>query len=163
MSAVLCFVSLGSNLSDPALQLQRAIETFAQSPQLQIKKISSIYQTKPIGPVQQDDFLNAVISFTTLLTPDELLGFLQQLEAKHQRLRAIKWGPRTLDCDLLLYGNKHIDLPHLTVPHPEMKNRGFVLIPLAEIAPDLILPNGDLLQQWVENCDAKIVKKLPTQ
>lgn len=148
----LCYVGLGSNMDVPKKQVQEAIDAFQQCEDFHVEAVSSLYQTKPVGVIAQDDFTNAVLSFTTDYEPLTLLAWLMQLEQKHHRQRLVKWGPRTLDCDLLLFGQEIINLPTLTIPHPEMKNRAFVLIPLAEIAPNLVFPTGERLQDLLQDC-----------
>lgn len=145
-----CYIAMGSNLGEPVLQLQNAVQTFANTPGIVVQRVSSFYQTKPYGPVSQPDFTNAVLAIATVLSPLTLLTILQQIEAAAGRERAIHWGPRTLDLDLLLYGQARIDLPTLQVPHPGLLVRDFVLQPLSEIAPTMLLPNGRLVQEQLE-------------
>lgn len=138
----LAYVALGSNLNDPLLQVQTAIAELQQHPDFKLEKVSSLYQTKPVGITDQPDFINAVVSVYTNLSPQELLAALLQLEQNHQRIRKERWGPRTLDLDILLYDDLTLTEPGLTLPHPRLTERAFVLKPLAEIAPDLCLPDG---------------------
>ena len=107
-----------------------------------MRQVSSLYKTAPVGMTEQPDFLNAVVEIQTTLPALELLGVLLHIEKKMGRVRTIRWGPRVIDLDLLLYGEQQIALPNLTVPHPRLRERAFVLVPLAEIAPGLVLP-GD--------------------
>lgn len=148
----LAYIGLGSNLEDPVYQVNSAIDEISTIENITLHAQSSLYHTKPLGP-KQPDFVNAVISVLTTLTPMELLDTLLGLETSRGRKREIKWGPRILDCDILLYGNQSIQMPALTIPHPEMKNRSFVLIPLFEIAPNFIFNNGESLQTLVEKFD----------
>lgn len=133
------FIGLGSNLENPLEQLRQAKGAIAQLPQTQIIAVSSVYQSKPVGPQDQPDFLNAVLSIATEFSPQQLLIALQQIEQQQGRQRIQHWGPRTLDLDILLFDYQVITQPDLTIPHPEMFNRAFVLVPLVEIAPDKVL------------------------
>ncbi|MCL4409667.1 MAG: 2-amino-4-hydroxy-6-hydroxymethyldihydropteridine diphosphokinase, partial [Gammaproteobacteria bacterium] len=139
MSAVRCYIGLGANLDQPLQTLTAAVAELSQSPELTHWRCSTFYQSKPMGPQDQPDYINAVATFTTALTPLELLNYLQHIENKFGRVRMQRWGARTLDLDILLYGTDTIATERLTVPHPGMLEREFVLVPLAEIAPDLTL------------------------
>lgn len=142
------FIGLGSNLLSPLRQVRQAICELAQLPASRLRAVSSLYRSDPLGPSGQPDYINAVAAIDTRLTPLQLLDGLQAIENRHGRRRgAVRWGPRTLDLDLLLYGDAVLDEPRLTLPHPEILQRAFVLRPLAEIAPELCLPGGQLLQQ----------------
>ncbi len=147
------YIGLGSNLADPQAQLQRAITELAQLPQSQLLAQSSLYRSAPMGPQDQPDYLNAVVALETALPPLALLAELQTVEAAHQRVRGERWGPRTLDLDLLLYADRTIDLPALTVPHPGLYERNFVLYPLAEIAPGLEIPGLGVLGELLARCE----------
>lgn len=147
--AVVAYVGLGSNLANPRLQIQQALEELANIPATTMTACSPLYQSAPVGPTQPD-FINAVARITTDLLPLELLDQLQAIEQAHQRVRLEHWGPRTLDLDLLLYGNEVITHPRLQVPHPFLKERSFVLYPLAAITPDLVLPCGISLASLLE-------------
>lgn len=142
MSAVRCYIGLGANLDQPLQTLTAAVAELSQSPELTHWRCSTFYQSKPMGPQDQPDYINAVATFTTALTPLELLNYLQHIENKFGRVRMQRWGARTLDLDILLYGTDTIATERLTVPHPGMLEREFVLVPLAEIAPDLTLSSG---------------------
>ena len=131
------FIGIGSNLDNPFLQVQTALRELAEIPKTALTRSSSLYRTPPMGPPDQPDYINAVAALTTTLSPTELLDALQALEARHGRVRTIHWGPRTLDLDLLLYGNETVHTARLTVPHPGIAQRAFVVLPLAEIAPAL--------------------------
>ena len=136
------YVALGANLGDPLQQAENAIAAIEQIPQTSVIKISPFYRSKPLGPQDQPDYLNAVIKIITELSPLVLLKALQTIELNLGRVRkANRWGPRTLDLDILLYDNQVIQSEELTIPHYDMYNREFVLYPLFDIAPDLILPN----------------------
>lgn len=143
MNAVstMAYIGLGSNLSQPIKQVQAAISEIEKIVQSNIVKVSSLYLSKPMGPQDQDDYINAVLAIETTLTPLELLDALQNIENKAGRVRKEnRWGARILDLDIILFGNEIINTERLVVPHYGMKEREFVLIPLAEIAADLILP-----------------------
>jgi 2-amino-4-hydroxy-6-hydroxymethyldihydropteridine diphosphokinase len=137
------YIGLGSNLDDPLQQLQRAIAALRRIPESRLTAVSPLYRSKPMGPANQPDYLNAVAMFDTCLEPLALLDALQTIEQQQGRVRTGEhWGPRTLDLDLLLYGSEVIDLPRLQVPHPEITRRGFVLCPLSDLAPELTFPDG---------------------
>ena len=144
------YIALGSNLNMPIQQLKLAIQAMADLPDTEIKKVSSLYQSQPLGPQDQPDYVNAVASLETELSPLALLDALQNIENEQGRIRLRRWGERTLDLDILLYGNQIIHNERLTVPHYDMQNREFVIVPLYEISPELILPDGVSLQQLVK-------------
>jgi len=134
------FVALGANLEDPKAQLDNAVAALSALAENQSLKVSPYYGSAPMGDIVQPDYINAVASFETSLAPIALLDALQEIENTQGRVRKERWGPRTLDLDILLYGDAIIDEPRLKVPHYGMKERSFVLVPLAAIAPDLVLP-----------------------
>jgi 2-amino-4-hydroxy-6-hydroxymethyldihydropteridine diphosphokinase len=135
------YVGLGSNLQGPARQLEIAFELLDDIRATRVVKRSSLYRSVPFGGVEQPDFVNAVASLLTQLTAQELLPELQRIETDRGRDRSeVRWGPRVLDLDLLVYSNQTIDEPGLSVPHPGISERNFVLLPLAEIAPELRIP-----------------------
>ena len=137
------YLALGSNLGDRLAHLQLALDALSDDPRVDLIAISSVYETDPIGGPIQDDFLNAVVSIDTYASPHEILAIAQGLEVQALRERIEHWGPRTLDVDLLLYGDELVSTPDLEVPHPRMWERAFVLAPLSEIAPELIVePEG---------------------
>lgn len=137
------YIGLGSNLVDPYTQVCSAIDTLAALPGCTLGRCSSLYATAPLGPLPQPEYVNAVVSLATRLSPLELLAALQGIERDHGRVRdGYRWGPRTLDLDLLLYDELQVRLPELVLPHPEIANRAFVLVPLAEIAPAGLLVPG---------------------
>ncbi|MGM8929877.1 2-amino-4-hydroxy-6-hydroxymethyldihydropteridine diphosphokinase [Salinicola halophyticus] len=141
--AALAYIGLGSNLDAPRDQLERALATLASLPLSECVACSSLYSSSPVGPQDQPDFINAVAAILTRLSPMALLDQLQALEQHHRRVRDRHWGPRTLDLDLLWYDGLSHRSPRLTLPHPEISRRRFVLEPLAEIAPTLTL-DGEL-------------------
>lgn len=129
-------------MGDRAATLRTALHSLSDLPTIELVRVSSLYETAAVGVTDQPDFLNAVAAFGTSLPATALLAALLNLENLLGRKRTFRWGPRVIDLDLLLYGNKQIALPELTVPHPRLRERAFVLAPLAEIAPELTLP-GD--------------------
>ncbi len=140
---VTVYIGLGSNLENPINQVQSALIALAKISGTQLIKHSSLYKSSPMGPQDQDDYINAVAEISTKLSPVDLLEQLQKIEDTHGRQREQEqWGPRTLDLDLLLYGKEFISTPRLTVPHYGIKTRMFVLLPLSEIAPTLKLPDN---------------------
>ncbi|WP_219704202.1 2-amino-4-hydroxy-6-hydroxymethyldihydropteridine diphosphokinase [Marinomonas lutimaris] len=147
------YIGLGSNLENPVAQLDRAIDALKKHDDLKNLRVSSIYGSKPVGPQDQPDYINAVARFDTALSPIELLDLLQSIEQSQRRVRERHWGPRTLDLDLLLYGQQTIQLPRLTVPHPFMLERGFVIKPLSDLAPDMLLANGKTVTEQLQQLD----------
>ncbi|MDY0927367.1 2-amino-4-hydroxy-6-hydroxymethyldihydropteridine diphosphokinase [Pantoea trifolii] len=140
------YLALGSNLADPLHQVDAALAALDAIPHTTRIATSSLYRTPPYGPPDQPDYLNAVVELETTLEADALLDHTQRIELEHGRVRkAERWGPRTLDLDIMLFGNETISKPRLTVPHYDMHNRAFMLVPLLEIAPQLTLPNGQAL------------------
>jgi 2-amino-4-hydroxy-6-hydroxymethyldihydropteridine diphosphokinase len=145
------FIGLGSNLGDRERNLADARSRLEADHRVRIAKASSVYRTDPWGKTDQPEFLNQVIEVETALAPLELLAAMQKIEREMGRQRAEKWGPRLIDLDLLLFYDRLIDLPDLKVPHPYLKERAFVVVPLLEIAPDLILPDGTSLRNIHDN------------
>ena len=135
----LAYVGLGANI-EPRRHLKLAFEELAQLPETRVARTSSLYRTAPLGHTEQPDFLNAVAELDTGLGPEALLGHLQEIENRHGRERPFPNAPRTLDLDLLLHGNSMVQTPRLTLPHPRMHERAFVLEPLVEIAPAAVIP-----------------------
>jgi 2-amino-4-hydroxy-6-hydroxymethyldihydropteridine diphosphokinase len=143
----LAFIALGSNLAAPLEQVNAAVAALAEIPNSRIVAVSSFYRTPPLGPQDQPDYLNAAVTLETGLTAEALLDNTQRIELQQGRERkAERWGPRTLDLDIMLFGEQVIDSERLTVPHYDMKNRGFMLWPLFEIAPELHFPDGVALR-----------------
>ncbi|MCF6435297.1 2-amino-4-hydroxy-6-hydroxymethyldihydropteridine diphosphokinase [Pseudoalteromonas sp. MMG022] len=137
------FIGLGANLNDPVSQLKNAISALETLPNSQLACCSRLYGSKPMGPQDQPDYINAVACLHTELAPEALLDALQNIEQEQGRVRKNeRWGPRTLDLDILLFGNEVIQTERLTVPHYGLCDREFVVYPLLEIAPELVLPNG---------------------
>ncbi len=150
------FIALGSNLDDPIQHVKSAITDIKKLQNVKLISTSHLYQSSPVGPQDQPNFINAVVLVETILTAHELLKSLQQIEEQHGRERKGKrWGPRTLDLDLILYGKKSISTPCLIVPHPEIYNRSFVLLPLFDIEPKLIFPDGKSLKKIISTCNVE--------
>lgn len=150
-----CFIGLGSNLDDPAAQLQQALVALGNLERSRLGRVSRHYRNPAVGPGQQPDFINAVAELFTDLPAVELLRALQGIETAQGRVRTIRWGARSLDLDLLLYGDAVIDTPALQVPHPRMFERNFVLYPLHDIEPELILPDGSVLRTHLRACSSQ--------
>src|SRR5690606_13063849 len=131
------YISIGSNIGDRLHHLTEAVRALHSHERIEVAKVSSIYETAPVGYTDQDDFLNLAVSVETSLDPFELLTVCQQIENGLGRVRDIRWGPRTVDLDILLYNNDNIEAENLVVPHPRMGERAFVLVPLLEIAPTI--------------------------
>lgn len=134
------YLSIGSNIGEREMYLQFALDALARHEQITVERVSSIYETAPVGYVDQDDFLNIAVQVTTTLPPIELLDVCQRIEEEGDRQRIVRWGPRTLDIDILMYDKECLTTERLTLPHPRMTERAFVLVPLAEIAPDVVEP-----------------------
>lgn len=158
---VRCFIGLGSNLDNPQEQVSRAFDELALIPHCRLLCHSALYRSDPVGPQDQPDFINAVAELHTTLAPEALLDQLQAIEQAHRRVRKRHWGPRTLDLDLLLYGTQSISTARLSVPHPFLCERSFVLWPLAEIAPELQLPDGRPLSRLLDQCPMGTLEQLP--
>ncbi|GIN74281.1 2-amino-4-hydroxy-6-hydroxymethyldihydropteridine pyrophosphokinase [Bacillus sp. J14TS2] len=137
------FISLGSNIGNRLGYLNQAIQILRNYPELQIEKLSSIYETEPIGYTDQSQFLNMVIKLSTALSPHQLLTLCLEVEREIGRIREFKWGPRVIDLDILLYNKENIMMEDLQIPHPRMNERAFVLIPLMEIDSSLVLPSSN--------------------
>jgi len=147
MQAVIVYLALGSNLGDRRANLAAALARLREG--VTVDAISSLYETEPAYVTEQPRFLNAVLRGRTTIGPDELLAFVKEIERAQGRVAGPRFGPRLVDIDLLLYGDTALTTPELTIPHPRMAERPFVLVPLAEIAPDLIPPG------WSESVDAR--------
>lgn len=153
------YIGLGSNIEDRDLHLTEAIRLLQQYPEIHIRRSSSIYETDPVGFTEQAAFLNMVIQVETDLKPAELFNYMLAVEQKLGRVRDIRWGPRTIDLDLLLYGQQQLNEPELLIPHPRMAERAFVLIPLIEIADDKTIPYLDKLKHHATLLAGKEVVK----
>lgn len=155
------FIALGSNLQDPAAQVRRALQELSELPGTTLTQASSLYRTAPLGYDNQPDFINAVAEVSTTTPPGPLLQALLALESSHGRERPFPNAPRVLDLDLLIYDDLIMQTPDLTLPHPRMHSRGFVLLPLAEIAPDLTIPGQGRVADLVQHCLDQGVERLP--
>ena len=150
---VRAYIGLGGNLDQPAARIRKARAALAVLPNTREAAFSRLYRSAPMGPADQPDYVNAVMALDTQLEPIALLDHLQAIENAQGRVRlGERWGPRTLDLDLLLYGEDIIEHERLTVPHPGLHQREFVLYPLFEIAPDLSIPGRGALRDWVAAC-----------
>jgi len=161
---VIAYIALGSNLDDPPRQIRSAVAALRELPQSRLNACSSLYRSRPLGPSDQPEYVNAVAALQTALAPEQLLEQLQCIELQHGRVRtAQRWGPRTLDLDIVLYGAQQIDTPRLTVPHYAMAERHFVLYPLQEIAdPRLVIPGRGALAELVAACNDQGLELLTT-
>ncbi|MCB8889112.1 2-amino-4-hydroxy-6-hydroxymethyldihydropteridine diphosphokinase [Vreelandella malpeensis] len=153
------YIGLGSNLDEPLAQVRQAIKELGQLPLTTLHGTSSLYASRPVGPQDQPDFVNAVAAIDTGLSPLALLDQLQALEQRHRRRRLRHWGPRTLDLDLLLFDDETIVHSRLSVPHLHMRDRAFVLVPLAELDPALLL-QGQPLNHWISRIADPGVQRL---
>jgi 2-amino-4-hydroxy-6-hydroxymethyldihydropteridine diphosphokinase len=144
-------IGLGSNLGDPEAQLDLACQAMRSSTQVRQFKCSDYYHSKPLGPQDQPDFVNAVCVFETLLEPEKLLDWLQQIEQQQGRIKERHWGERLIDLDLLLYGEHSVTSLRLMVPHPYLAERDFVLLPLFEVWSDAVIPGKGALLSLIEN------------
>ncbi len=154
--AQVAYIALGGNLDNPAARLDRVFAELDRLPQTHLIRASSLYRTAPVGYADQPDFINAVAMVETSLSPHALMHELLEMELLHGRVRSIKDGPRTLDLDLLLYGDLSLETPELTLPHPRMHQRAFVLAPLLDVAPDCIIPEhggADVLLAGLDDRD----------
>ena len=154
------FIALGSNLQDPQAQVKRALKTIANTTNIKLIKASSLYRTVPVGYDNQPDFINAVAEIETDLNPLALLDRLLEIETQHGRERPFPNAPRVLDLDVLLYEGVATSSPALTLPHPRMHTRGFVMLPLAEIAPKISIGNHGYADDLAAKCDNQGVSKL---
>ena len=155
------YIGLGSNLNDPCRQVRAALECIDGLSGIRIVTHSSLYESPPMGPTGQADYINAVAEIKTRFSPLPLLGHLNALEEAFGRDRSVgHWGPRIIDLDILLFGGREISIRRLTVPHPGLAEREFVVFPLLEIAPDLVLPDGRALSDLAGKLDPKSLKKL---
>ena len=159
MSGVIAYIALGSNLQDPAAQVEAAFTALDALPDSTLRARSSLYRTTPVGYADQADFINAVAAIETKLAPRALLDALLTLEQARGRARTFQNAPRTLDLDVLLYADQIIDQPGLAIPHPRLHERAFVLVPLSEIAPDLVIPGRGRVSALLRTVDARGVQR----
>ncbi len=158
-AAVRAYVALGGNLGDRRARLEAGFTALAALPGTRLAARSAFYETAPLGPAGQQDYYNAVAALDTTLPPLDLLESLLTIERANGRERRERWGPRTLDLDLLLHGDSVLRHPRLTLPHPAMRNRAFVLVPLLEVAPDLIIA-GHAARELLASLDRTGVRRL---
>jgi len=156
----IAYVALGANQADPLAQVRAALEALTRLPESRLLRASSLYRTAPVGIRGQPDFINAVASFETTLTPHAMLDALFDVEAQFGRRRDFHHAPRTLDLDLLLYESQIIDSPQLQLPHPRMHLRAFVIAPLLEIAPDCCIPGRGRAAAWMPALSLQLIEKL---
>ena len=154
------FVGIGSNLDDPVSQVARATAALGEIPDTHLVCVSSNYLSEPFGPVDQPDFVNAVAELATALDVTVLFRHLQEIERLHGRVRGERWGPRVIDLDLLVYGRQIVSEPDLTVPHPGIAERNFVLLPLQEIAPELEIPGLGRIAELVSAAGESRISRL---
>jgi 2-amino-4-hydroxy-6-hydroxymethyldihydropteridine diphosphokinase len=155
------FIGLGSNIEAPAVQVRQAMQSIAQLPDTRVLARSSLYRSAPVGYLEQPDFMNAVVQVETALAPRDLLQALLVLEQQQGRTREFLNSPRTLDLDVLLYDDLQHHEHGLTVPHPQMHKRAFVLLPLLEIAPDCLIPGVGSAQKAMRQCVDQQLERLP--
>ena len=158
-----CFIALGANLGDPVATVTAAIVALRGLPQAEFVAASSLYRTAPVGLRHQPDFINAVVELAAVSSAPTLLQSLFAIEARFGRRRSVKNAPRTLDLDLLLYGDQCSDDPQLTLPHPRLHERAFVLAPLAEIAPQLVIPGRGRVADLLLQCAGQRIERLLPQ
>lgn len=157
------YIGIGSNLDNPLAQVTRATRSLTQLPDSQVVAVSSMYRSAPLGPADQPDYINAVVWLRTSLSALTVLEQCQSIEREQGRIReGERWGPRTLDLDLLLYGEKIIKSDRLVVPHPGLHERGFVLYPLYEINPRLSVPGHGSLAVLVKQCSGAGLERIST-
>jgi 2-amino-4-hydroxy-6-hydroxymethyldihydropteridine diphosphokinase len=161
MQAVDVYIGLGSNLSDPQQQVTRALQELGEILDTQLLAASSLYVSKPMGPSDQPDYINAVAKISTSLKPEALLKALQNIEQKHERQRkGERWGPRTLDLDIILYADEQVETKMLQIPHYGIAEREFVLIPLQELQADLMIPGKGSLESLIAQLPAYSLSKI---
>ena len=147
-------------MQSPKQQIKSAIKSISEIPEIQVLKVSSLYKSKPVGPQGQNDYINAVIKIETEFMPLELLDCMQDIENQHGRIRKERWGPRILDLDILIFGKEIIQDKKLTIPHPEIEKRPFVLVPLAEIDSNCSIPGIGLISDLLAVNDQKDLELL---
>jgi len=160
LNVVAAYIGLGANLDEPEQQVRAGLQELALLPETRVAAISSLYRSAPVGFLDQPDFVNAVVRLETALPARVLLDALLRIEQRRGRLREFTNAPRTLDLDLLLYGDEEVTEPGLTIPHPRMHERAFVIVPLTEIAPDAIVPGRGRARDLVRSVDTHSVSKL---
>ena len=154
------YVGIGANLDDPSTHVLDALNELDHLPHTRVVKRSSLYRSAPVGYANQPDFINAVAQIETGLPAERLLAELQQLEARHGRSRSFANAPRTLDLDVLLYGEHSLDLPNLKIPHPRLHERAFVLAPLVEISPDVMIPGRGAAKPFMDSTASQKIERI---
>jgi len=157
---LLAYIGLGSNLKDPKAQIKRALASLSNNDGAKLINVSSFYESKPLLEIPGPNYLNAVCKIETKLSAIDLLDLCQEIEESQQRVREVKWGSRTIDLDILLYGEQVISNKRLSIPHPEAINRAFVLVPLFEIEPSIKFPLLGSIKDLLERIDKLDVNKL---
>ena len=157
---MLTYIGLGSNLKGPKVQIEKALKALSEAKETTLLLVSSFYQSKPLLDMPGPNYLNVVCKIETDLSAIDLLNFCQEIEENQHRVRKIKWGSRTIDLDILLYGDQILETKRLTIPHPEMIKRVFVLLPLFEIEPGLKLPLLGTLKGLLERIEPSDVERL---
>jgi len=157
-TAETAYLGLGGNLGDRAGLIDRAVAALRRAPGTKVAAVSSYYDNAAAGPGPQPNYLNAAAEIRTTLSPLDLLAECMRIEGELGRVRTVRWGPRTIDLDILFYGERKIEVPGLIVPHPLIRERPFVLVPLAEIAPNRLL-EGRAIADWAASCDSSGLKK----
>jgi len=157
---LLAYIGLGSNLKGPKEQIEKALKVLSEAKETTLLSVSSFYQSKPLLDMPGPNYLNVVCKIETDLRALDLLNFCQEIEDNQHRVREVKWGSRTIDLDILLYGEQVLATKRLTIPHSEMVNRAFVLLPLYEIEPGLKLPLLGPLKNLLERIEPSDVEKL---
>lgn len=153
------YLGIGGNIGDTKNNIEETVRLLAENPNINVTRVSSLYETEPVGYTDQDWFLNIVVEIETSLTPMELLKECQHIENELKRVRTIRWGPRTIDVDILLYEDYESDEEILTIPHPRMTTRAFAMIPLYEIKQDLVI-NGKNIKEIVGNLKGEEIRKV---
>ena len=157
------YIAIGSNLNNPLQQVKKAMAALSRLPETRLLNASSCYRSKPLGPCDQPDFINAVVAVETTFSPHQLLQQTQCIEQSQGRVRSgQRWGPRVIDLDIVLYESEVIETADLTIPHPGLTEREFVLYPLLELVPDVRLPSGEPLAAWVSRCPLNGLEQLPS-
>lgn len=154
------YIGLGSNMRSPRQQIKSAIKSIGKIASTRVLKASSLYKSKPVGPQNQNDYINAVVKVETELMPLELLDCMQNIENQYGRIREERWGPRILDLDILMFGKEIIQDHKLTIPHSEIENRSFVLVPLAEIDSNCLIPGKGLISDLLAVIDQEDLELL---
>jgi len=152
------YIGLGSNLKNPQEQIQSALQNLNLHPGIQVDKTSGLWCSKPLGPQDQPDFINAVTRVNTSLCPDQLLVALKSIEQRQNRIKDRHWGPRTIDLDILLFDDISFSSKTLTIPHIEMTLRNFVLLPLQQLAPNTLI-KGKTLGYWIDRTDLSLISE----